>query len=165
MHISNLHCQFLCCCALLEVEISLKNLSQNATPEVAWRFTRQPDSFCTTSFLFTRARNIFLEFVGIINFGAFCWPWYCMVASHSLCSLPSYSLRKYHACWLRMSLYGSYIYFQSFCSLKKHLLFFGIKISELSSGSVIVRRFTRHVPCNKSISRDLEVWYPVIPQV
>ena len=111
VRISNLHCQFLCCCALLEVEISLKNLSQNATPEVAWRFTHQPDYFCTTSFLFTRARNIFLEFVGIINFGAFCWPRYCMVASHSLCSLPSYSLRKYHACWLGMSLYGSYIYF------------------------------------------------------
>ena len=29
--ISNLHCQFLCCCALLQVEISLKNFSQNAT--------------------------------------------------------------------------------------------------------------------------------------
>ena len=29
--ISNLHCQFLCCCALLQVKISLKKLSQNAS--------------------------------------------------------------------------------------------------------------------------------------
>ena len=49
-----------------------------------------------------------------------------------------------------------YLYFQSFCSLKKHFLFFGIQISELSSGCVIVWRFTRHDPCNKSISWELE---------
>ena len=95
--------------SLLLCAVASQNLSQNASRDVAWRFIHQHDYFCTALFLFTRPRSIFLEFLGIIKFGAFCWLRHCVAASHSPCSLPSCSLQKCHTCWLGTSLYWSFI--------------------------------------------------------
>ena len=67
----------------------------------------RPFLYCNVSVYSTWKH--FLEFLGIINFGAFCWLRHCVVASHSPCSLPSCSLRKCHTCRLGTSLCGSFI--------------------------------------------------------
>ena len=61
---------------------------------MAFRPSTRPFLYCIVSVYSTWTH--FLEFIGIINFGAFCWRRHCMAMSHSPCSLPSCLLQKCH---------------------------------------------------------------------
>ena len=115
--------------------VASQNLSQNASRDVAWRFSHQHNYFCTALFLFTRPRSIFLNHkVRSLLLAA------SLRGGVSLSMLLAvlFAPEMLHLLARNVALLIIYLYFQSFCSLKKHFLFFGIQISELLFGSVIV---------------------------